>query len=146
VTLIVLDLVPALLTWEGRDTYEGRVAPEAREVLEDLYAGFRLAAVADGDRPASRVRETLEALGLADLFESITTSAGFGPAVTPRVVRRLAAGLGVPSDEVIVVTARKALAEGLDTSRMSVILTGGPEDFPTVPEAVAELVEGPLNP
>jgi FMN phosphatase YigB (HAD superfamily) len=146
VTLIVVDLVPALLTWEGRDASDPRVAPEALEVLEDLYAGFRLAAVADGDQPASRLRYALDELRLSEFFESIGTSAGFGPAVTPRVIRRLAAGLGALPGDLLVVTARPALAEALRRARLGVVLTDGPDDFVNVPDAVADLMDGPLSP
>jgi hypothetical protein len=146
VNLIVVDLVPALLTWEGRDASEPSVAPNALDVLDDLYAGFRLAAIGDGDRPAALLREALDGAHLAEFFESVGTSAGFGPTVTPRVIRRLAGSLGAPFGEVIVVTARPALAEGLRSARMAVILTDGPGGFTDVPDAVAGLVEGPFNP
>lgn len=145
-TLIVIDLVPALLSWEGRDASDATAAPEAYDVLDDLYAAFRLAAITDGDRPASLVRAVLEGLGLAEFFESLGTSAGFGPAVTPRVIRRLASGFGGAPDDVVVVTARAPLAEALRAARVGVVLTGGPGDFVSVPGAVAELVEGPLSP
>jgi hypothetical protein len=62
------------------------------------------------------------------------------------VIRRLAAGLGTPSGDVIVVTARAGLAEALREARIGVILTGGPDEFTGVPDAVADLVEGPINP
>jgi hypothetical protein len=146
VNLIVIDLVPALLTWEGRDAPDPAIAPDAIEVLDDLYAGFRLAAIGDGDRPAALFREALDAARLVEFFESVGTSAGFGPTVTPRVIRRLAAGLGTPPGDVIVVTARAALAEAVRAARLGVILTGGPDEFGGVPDAVAELVEGPFNP
>jgi len=146
VTLIVVDLVPALLTWEGRDASDVRAASEAIDALEDLYSGFRLAAIADGDRPAAQLRRAMDELALTEFFDSVATSAGFGPTVTPRVIRRLAAALGTAAGDVIVVTARPALAEALRAARLGAVLTGGPDDFPDVPDAVAELLEGPLSP
>ena len=51
---VLIDLVPALLKWEGRDSLAVPDAADgALELVDDLYDDFRLAAVTDGDRPAS---------------------------------------------------------------------------------------------
>ncbi len=137
--LVVVDVIPALLSWEGRDASEA--APNALEVLDDLFSSFRLAAITESDRAGVELREVLDLAGLSGFFDSIGTAAGFGPAVTPRVVRRIAEGLGVDPDLVIVVTARPALAEALQRARITTVLTEGPEAFDQVPATIADLID-----
>ncbi|MCJ7726383.1 MAG: hypothetical protein MUP76_08375 [Acidimicrobiia bacterium] len=141
---VLIDLVPALLTWEGRDSV---AQPEAREgalqMVDDLYNDFRLAAVADGDRPASAVREALERLDMAVFFDSIGTSSVFGPTVTPRVVRRITSAIGGAGHS-IVVTARTGLADALHHAGIPVVSAGG--DVGEVGKAVRRLAYGRVNP
>ena len=47
--LVIIDLVPALLSWEGRDSSgPPEAAAGALGVVGDLFTHFRLTAVADG--------------------------------------------------------------------------------------------------
>jgi len=141
----VIDLIPALLSWEGRDPFpDPQAPPGTAEVIEDLYADFRLAAVTDADRPAASVRRVLEGLGLAPLFDGILTSAPFGPAVGPRMIRHLNTALAAPPPA-IVATARARIADRLWNAGMPVATVdpGRPEQ---IPERVADLIEGRLNP
>lgn len=92
------------------------------------------------------IRSVLDVNGLAEVFESLGTSAGYGPTVSPRVIRRLAGDLGVPTRQVIVVTARERVATRLRTAHIATVLIGGPEDFADVPDIVADLTEGPFTP
>jgi len=146
VILLVIDLVPALLSWEGRDASDAEVAAGARETIEDLYAEYRLAAVADGNRPAARLRDVLDVAGIAEAFDSLGTSAGYGPAVSARVIRRLAATLGFPERRVVFATARPALAAETRRAGISTVEIGGPDDFTRLPDLVADLLDGPLSP
>ncbi|HSG79470.1 MAG TPA: hypothetical protein VLD62_07825 [Acidimicrobiia bacterium] len=139
--LVVIDLIPALLSWEGRDASD--VAADADTTLQDLYdAGYRLEGVADSERSGSDLRDVLAAHGLAEWFERVASSAEFGPLVTPRVIRRIATSAGVSISDVAVVTAREPLAKRLQKDRIAVVLTGGPEEFWAVPEALADLGAG----
>ena len=108
---VIIDLIPALLQWEGRDSFDLATSrPSARELVATLFPDFRLAGITDGDHPASVVHEALERLDLAAFFESTGTSSVFGPKVTPRVVRRVARAIG-GAGHAIVVTSRPLLAE-----------------------------------
>jgi phosphoglycolate phosphatase-like HAD superfamily hydrolase len=110
VRLLVVDLIPALLSWEGRDPFpDPPVPPGTAEAIEDLYSMHRLAAVTDADRSNASVRRVLEALDVAAYFDGVSTSAAFGPEVSPRLVRHLTAALDAP-DPPLVVTARPRLA------------------------------------
>ena len=51
--------------------------------------------------PAAGIREALDRLDLGAYFENVGTSAVFGPAVTHRVVRRVAAARGAAGREVL---------------------------------------------
>lgn len=141
---VMIDLVPALLRWEGRDPFD---PPEAREgalgLVDDLYADFGLAAVTDGDRPASAVRDAMEQLDLAAYFESIGTSAVFGPVVTPRVIRRITAAIG-GAGQSIVVTGRPSLADALHRSGIPAVPTG--DDLASVAGEVRRMAYGRVSP
>jgi len=124
VRLVVIDLIPALLVEEGRDSLAPVEEPAVLvEALEDLYADFRLAAIADADLTGVALRDALERIEAAPLFESIGTSAGFGPQVTPRVVRRVAAALG-SSGPPVVITGRDPLADALRLAAIPAVRTG----------------------
>jgi hypothetical protein len=144
VHLVLIDLIPALLTWEGRGAPG---PPEARPgvhgMIDDLYDDFRLAGLTDGTRPASRIREALNRLDLGVYFDNVGTSAVFGPEVTPRVVRRVSAALGA-SDRTILVTARAGLAETLRRAGIPVVMADGPLD--ELPAAIRRMASGRVNP
>jgi hypothetical protein len=145
VRLLILDLAPALLSWEGREeTDEPEVADGALQALEHLYARYRLAAIADGDRPGSELRWSLERAGLGGFFESVGTSADFGPAVSPQVIRRIASTVGAIATSVLVVTARSAIAETLGRNGIATMVLG-PEGIAGLPEQL-RMGAGPLNP
>ncbi|MDX1690758.1 MAG: hypothetical protein R3290_07025 [Acidimicrobiia bacterium] len=138
--LVLIDLVPALLSWEGRDAFgEADVAPDADPTLQTLYDHYRLEAVADSTIPGPVLRDLLATFGLADWFERVGSTAVFGPTLTPRVVRKLAAAAGVTPDRVATVTARDTVADRLRREGLAVVLTGGPEEFADVPEAMWRL-------
>jgi phosphoglycolate phosphatase-like HAD superfamily hydrolase len=146
VRLVIIDLIPALLSWEGRDvSEEPMLAPGAEEALEHLFSHYRLAAIADAGWSGVELRAVLEDEGLDGLFESVGTSADFGPAVSPRVVRRLASTVGVPADLLVFVTGRDEVADAVAASGIAVVHTTQ-DGFEHVPEAVAELIGDRLSP
>jgi FMN phosphatase YigB (HAD superfamily) len=141
--LIVIDLIPALLSWEDG---EPSVPDGADEVLDELYARCRLAGITDADRAAADLRDLLEDLGVGEFFDSVGTSADFGPALSARVVRRIVGALGAHPDEVAVVTARPTLAEQLSRSRFAVVLVEGPDGILGLPEAIDAIEDGRVIP
>jgi len=146
VRLVVVDLIPALLSWEGRDrSAEPLVPDEAVHALEHVYSRFRIAGIADARESSAELRAHLERIDLAVFFESIATSAEFGPVVTPRVVRRVVAAMGGPDERTALVTAREHLVGPFGAARIPVILTNQ-QDFAGVPEAVFEVLDGRVSP
>ena len=140
---VVIDVIPALLSWEGRDRSEGPVAaPDAATAIPHLHAHHRLVAVADAGISRLELALALDTEGLAHFFDSITTTAGLGPTLTPRVLRRM---IHSHDGGPIVVTGRPGLARSISRSRMSVVLTNQ-EEFGAVPEAVASLAAGRVSP
>ena len=140
---VIIDVIPALLSWEGRDRAGSpRLAPEADEALAHLHIHYRLIALTDAGIPSLELRHALESERLGQYFDSVATSAGLGPVVNPRVIRRLIRNVaGGP----IVVTGRQALARALSRSRIGVVFTNQ-EEFGAVPEAVATLISGRVSP
>lgn len=144
--LVVIDLIPALLSWEGRDRSSDPALPEdAAHILEHVYSRFRIVGIADAEESSSTLRAHLEREDLAPLFEAISTTAEFGPAVSPRVVRRVVAALGGPDNRTALVTARESLVAPFRGERIPVILTTQHE-FAMVPDAVFDALEGRVNP
>lgn len=144
--LVLIDLIPALLSWEGRRPGdEPAVAGNALAAVDHLYSHFRLAGIADAGPTGTELRTLLDAEDLGIYFESVRTSAEFGPTVSARVVRRVVAGLGAEPGKVVVVTARPRLAEALGRERIRSVLTSH-EDFESVPEAVESLITDRANP
>lgn len=140
---VVIDVFPALLSWEGRERSGDPVAaPDAVEAIAHLHAHYRLIAITDAGVSRLELAHVLDAEGLGQFFDSITTTAGLGPQVTPRVIRRLIHG---DPDGPIIVTGREALARRLSRSRIGVVLTSQ-EDFGAVPAAVASLLVGRVSP
>jgi len=145
VRLVIIDLVPALLSWEGRDSSgTPEAAAGALAMVGDLFTHYRLAAMADGGWTGLQVREALERLDLAPYFESVGTSAGFGPVVTPRVVRRIAAALR-STGNAIVVTGRPGLAGDLGRTGIPAVLVDH-DGLAGVPDEVYRLTGGRLSP
>jgi hypothetical protein len=146
VRLVVVDLIPALLSWEGRDrSSEPSMPPEVGDTIDHLYSHFRIAGIADAHESSAELRAHLQREDLAAYFESIATSAEFGPLVSPRVVRRVVASLGGPDDRTALVTAREHLLASFGAARIPVILTTQ-EDFAAVPDAVFDVLSGRVNP
>ncbi|HUG75560.1 MAG TPA: hypothetical protein VMM81_07825 [Acidimicrobiia bacterium] len=144
--LVVIDLIPALLSWEGRDrSGEPSVAPGAADALEHLASHWAVTGVADAHRGSARLRAHLEREALDGYFESVGSSAEFGPLVSARVVRRLAAALKIRTRELVVVTARGAVAEDLRINRIRCVLTSHAE-FGTVDNAVEAMLSGRVTP
>jgi len=145
--LVFLDLIPLLLSWEGRAAgEEPAIPPGAAEMLEEVFADFRIAGIADGAHTGLGLRRTLEDAELDPFFDFIGTSAEFGPALSPRVLRRLARLLGFDVDQVVVVTARHGLAEALRAARFAVVHVEGPEGVAMIPEALEALFTGYFSP
>lgn len=140
---VVIDVIPALLSWEGRDrSGPPTVAPDAAEAIPHLYAHYRLIGITDAGTASLELRAALEGENLGQFFDSIATTAGLGPEVSPRVIRRLIRTTG---DGPIVVTAREPLARSLSRNRIGVVLTNQ-EEFGAVPEAIASLIAGRVSP
>ncbi len=144
--LVVIDLIPALLSWEGRDrSSDPDVPPDAAHALDHVYSRFRIAGIADAEETTADLRARLEQADLAHWFDGVTTSAEFGPAVSPRVVRRIVRAMGGPDDRTVLVTAREHLVKPFGAARIPVVLTSQ-SDFGGVPAAVSELLDGRVNP
>jgi len=142
--LVVIDLIPALLSWEGRDrSGPPAVAPDAASALEELFARFRIAGVVDAASatPGSELREHLGRGEILDFFDMVGTTAEFGPELSPRVMRRILRALGGPDERTVLVTGRRHLVDAFARSRIPVLYTGF-TDFAAVPEAVETLLGG----
>lgn len=138
--LVVLDLVPALLSWEGRDASRPVVADQAEAALEAVFARFRIAGVTDSNRTATEIRDALDEAGLGGFFETLGTAADFGPRVTARVVRGIARAVRTTPDRLIVVTARPELAAALERGRIATLLVE-PGSIAEVPEQLRRLTD-----
>jgi hypothetical protein len=145
VSLVVIDLIPALLSWEGRDrSQELTLAPDGVEAVSHLYSHYRLLGITDAGIPSATLRAPLDDARIGDLFESIATSAGFGPIINARVLRRITT-IERRAHGVVFVTGRTGLARSVNRSRISVVQTSR-ESFGGVPEAVATLLAGRVSP
>jgi len=144
VRLVVIDLIPALLSREGRDGSSFEIAPDGPDAVAHLYSHYRLIGVADAGVSSMVIGRTLEDGGIARFFDSVGTSVGFGPAINPRVIRRIIRG-SRSKDPVVFVTGREHLARAMSRSRVGVVLTNR-EEFGLVPEAVASLISGRVSP
>lgn len=145
--LVLLDLIPLLLSWEGSDPGEAPTVPAAAgEMLEQVFPDFRIAGICDGDHTGLDLRRALEDAELDGYFDFVGTSAEFGPEVSPRVVRRLARVLGFPVEQVAVVTARAGLAEALQQAGLAVVHVEGAEGVGAIPQALDALYSGYFNP
>ena len=144
--LVVIDLIPALLSWEGRDrSGEPSVAAGAAAALEHLASHFGITGMSDAGRTSSRLRAHLERDGLESYFESVGTCAEFGPTVSARVVRRLASSIKLRMRDLVVITARPGVAADLRSSRIRTVLTTH-DTFNTVDDAVEALLNGRATP
>ncbi len=143
--LVVIDLIPALLSREGRDSSSGfEVAPDGPDAVAHLYAHYRLIGVADAGVSSLVIGRALEDARISGFFDSIGTSVGFGPAINPRVIRRITR-VSRSNEPVVFVTGREHLARTMSRSRVGVVLTNR-EEFGGVPEAVASLISGRVSP
>ena len=143
--LVVIDLIPALLSWEGRDVSEEPVvAPEAAHALGHLYDAFEVIGVADAANTSSSLRRHLEAAELAGFFDAVVTSAEHGPMLGARAIRKIIR-TAAPKEKGILVTARPGLAEELRRSRMAVVVTTHAE-FESVIDAVFDIADGRAQP
>ena len=144
---MLLDLVPLLLSWEGRPPGESPGVPaSAGEMLEAVFPDFRIAGLGDGDRTGLDLRRALEDAELDGFFDFVGTSAEFGPVVSPRVVRRLARALGFSPEQVVVVTARAELADALQANGLAVVHVEGEEGVAAIPQALDALYSGYFSP
>lgn len=142
--LVVIDLIPALLSWEGRDRSDPpAVAPDATGALEELFARFRIAGVVDAASATTgdELREHLARGEVLDFFDMVGTTAEFGPELSPRVMRRILRALGGPDERTLLVTGRRHLVDAFARSRIPVVYTGF-ADFSTVPDTVESLLGG----
>jgi len=145
--LVLLDLVPLLLSWEGRSPHETpAVPPGAAEMLEQVFANFRMAGIGDGAHTGLGLRRALEDTELDAYFDFVGTSAEFGPVVSPRVVRRLARALGFTTEQVVMVTARAKLADALQAAGLAVVHVEGEEGVAAIPQALEALYSGYFSP
>jgi FMN phosphatase YigB (HAD superfamily) len=147
VQLVLLDLVPLLLSWEGHSPGESPGVPaSAGEMLEAVFPDFRIAGLGDGDHTGLDLRRALEDAELDGFFDFVGTSAEFGPVVSPRVVRRLARALGFSPEQVVVVTARAELADALQANGLAVVHVEGEEGVAAIPQALDALYSGYFSP
>jgi hypothetical protein len=145
VHLVLIDLIPALLSWEGRDRSSAPdIAPGAEHALEHLYENFHLIGVADAGISSRALGDVLQQEGLSGYFDTVVTSAAHGPALSPRTLRRMIATVG-RKQSAAVVTARKSLADSLRSNRLPTVLTSH-DEFERVPDALFELAGGRVNP
>ena len=145
--LVLLDLVPLLLSWEGSAPGDAPAVPAAAgEMLEQVFPDFRIAGISDGDHTGLDLRRALEDAELDGYFDFIGTSAEFGPEVSPRVVRRLTRVLGFPAEQVVLVTARRGLADALQQSGLAVVHVEGAEGIAAIPQALEALYSGYFSP
>ena len=143
--LVVIDLIPALLFWEGRNRSANlQMAPDGREAVAHLFEHYRLIGLADADVSTTTIRLALEGHQIAEFFDSTGTTVGFGPHINPRVIRRITR-MSRSHEPVVFVTGREHLGRMMSRSRVGVVLTT-PEEFGAVPEAVASLVTGRVSP
>lgn len=142
--LVLIDLIPALLRWEGRDrSEEPELAPGAAHALGHLFDRFQMIGVADSGIPAPVLRVYLEQAEVSSYFDHLLTSAAFGPTLNARVVRKI--GRRAAGERGIVVTARTMLAEELRRAGEPVVVTTH-ADFESVPDAVFDLADGRVTP
>ena len=143
--LVVIDLIPALLSWEGRDRSTSlEMAPDGPDAIAHLYSHYRLIGLADADVSSTAIRKALEDNRATEFFDSVGTSGGFGPAINPRVIRRITR-MSRTHEPVVFVTARESLGRLMSRSRVGVVLTTR-EEFGAVPDAVASLISGRVSP
>ena len=142
--LVVIDLIPALLSWEGRDrSSDLEVAPDGPEAIAHLQTHYRLIGLADAGVSSQVIAHALDKAQIAEFFDSIGTSVGFGPTINPRVVRRITR-MRRSTEPVVFVTARQSLARMISRSRVAVVVTDRTE-FGAVPDAVASLISGRVS-
>jgi hypothetical protein len=144
VTLVLIDLIPALLQWEGRDrSGDLTIAPAGAEAVAHLASHYRVAGIADAGTPLDRIRRPLEDARIDDLFDSVATSAVLGPTVNARVIRRISGHHH--HGPIVFVTGRASLGRQVNRSRFSVVVTNR-DEFGAVPEAVATVLSGRVSP
>jgi hypothetical protein len=144
--LVVIDLVPALLSWEGRElAADPSIAGDAAGALEHMASHFALTGIADAGHTRERLHALLEREDLAGYFETIGSSAEFGPRVSPRVLRRFAAALKTTPRDLVFVTARPGLGGDIAAARIRTVVTSHAE-FGTVDEEVEALIAGRVSP
>ena len=120
------------------------MAPDGLDACAHLASHYRVVGMTDADVSTAMVRRSLEDHRVAEYFETVGSSAGFGPQVNSRIVRRVTSHHR-HSQQVVFVTAREQLVKQFTRSRMGVVLTA-PDEFGGVPEAVASLVSGRVSP
>jgi hypothetical protein len=141
VHVVLIDLIPALLSWEGRDvSSEPDVASGAAHALGHLYDGYQVLGVADAGHPRSSLRRWLEDEQLAVYFDGLINSAPYGPRLTGRAIRRIVDS-GRKGDRGILVTARGHLAAEALAQRIPVVETRHSE-FEGVPDAIFTISDG----
>lgn len=144
--LVVIDLVPALLSWEGTDpTGDPSIADDAAGALEHMASHFALTGIADAGHTGGRLHALLDREDLAGYFETIGSSAEFGPRVSPRVLRRLAAAIKTAPRDLVFVTARPRLGRDTAAARIRTVVTSHTE-FGTVDAEVEALIAGRVSP
>jgi hypothetical protein len=93
---------------------------------------------------STAIRKALEDNRATEFFDSFGTSGAFGPAINPRVIRRITR-MSRTHEPVVFVTGRESLGQLMSRSRVGVVLTTR-EEFGAVPDAVASLISGRVSP
>ena len=131
--LVIIDLTNGLLT--NRDVTAARES--AQEVLHALARRHRLTAFFDSDDSGERIRNSLEACGLAANFETVTTSCDINDELTQATVRYIAEAAGVATHHTAVVTNRPSVAEHLQSEGIVTLLAEWDRPLAELPESLA---------
>ncbi len=133
VRLIIIDLTNGLLT----DQEMTGPRTGAGEMLEALCRQYRLAAFTDSPGSGPEFRSRLEELDLGGFFETVTTSADLGAALSPSTVLHIAATVGTPAGQTAVISVRPQIVDDLQMAGIVALLAERGTPVTDLPQALA---------